>query len=154
MHVGLPAAYDGALLELAEVIARSIAEQPDEKRSIARQPTRVEIGSIIELLDGLEDALARIGTHQRLIVDDSRYGLGRDLRKIGDLLDGHRRGDGCHGERSNLVASTAAILSGLPPADTACARPERRTAPEPLKSSPRTRRTPRRQTVHPPWRDP
>src|ERR1700676_4274826 len=62
VHVRFPASYDGTLLELAQVIARSIAEQPDEERSIARQPTRVEIGSVIELLDGLEDTLARIGT--------------------------------------------------------------------------------------------
>ena len=70
MQVRLTAPLDRACLEFTQIVARPITEQPNQKGSIARQAARIQIGTVVQLLDGLEDALARIHPHQRFVVDD------------------------------------------------------------------------------------
>src|SRR5450631_1689113 len=51
MYAGFPAAFDGARLKLAEIVAGSIAKESDEKRAIAGQTACVQIWAILELIN-------------------------------------------------------------------------------------------------------
>src|SRR5580658_1731085 len=103
MQTGLAATLDGAGLKFAQIVSRSFAEQPDQERTIAGKPARIEIGTIVELLDGLEDPGARVRPDPGLVVDDPRHRFRRDLGEVCDLLNG----DGCRcksdGQLRNLV---------------------------------------------------
>src|SRR5215469_3382457 len=65
----------GPRLEFAQVVAGLVAEEPDEKRTVAGQTARVEVWPVIELLDGLQDPVARDLANRRLFVEYARYGL-------------------------------------------------------------------------------
>src|SRR5580692_2872715 len=71
VHAGLAAALNRPSLEFAQVIPGTVAKQSNQKGSIAGQATRVEIRPVVELLDGLENSVARIAAHSRLVVDDA-----------------------------------------------------------------------------------
>src|SRR5208282_709064 len=107
VHTGLATALDGTGLKFAQIVARPVAKQSDEKGSIACQAARVQIRPIIEPFDGLEDAVARIQAHAWLIVDDPRHRLRRHLREIGHLLNRHRGANESHIEILNQSRSRA-----------------------------------------------
>ncbi len=87
VQAGLAAAGDGAGLEFAQIVPGPLAEQTDEKGSIAGEAACVEIWPVVELLDGLEDSGAGIGSDPRLIVDDPGHRLGRYLGQVRDNLE-------------------------------------------------------------------
>src|SRR5512146_3545644 len=60
VQVRLAAALYGARLELAQIVARLVVEEADEERARAGESPRVEIGLIIELLDGFQYAMPRL----------------------------------------------------------------------------------------------
>ena len=102
VNAGFPAAFNRAGLKFAQIVPRPFTKKPDQKRPVARQSAGIEIGPVIELLDGLQNPRAGIGANPRFIVDDARHGLGGDLREVGHFLNGDGRGSQSDGQCRNL----------------------------------------------------
>ena len=92
VEIRFATALDRTGLELAQVIARAIAEQSDQERTVAREPARIKIRPIVQLLDRLQNPVPCIVANRRFIVQYARDGLRGDLSQIGDFLDSDRAG--------------------------------------------------------------
>src|SRR6185312_6858198 len=90
VQVRLAAALDGTGLELTQVVTRLVVEEADEEGAGAGEAAGVEIGLIVELPDGLLDAIPCFLPNAALVVDHAGYGLRRYPGAVCDHLD--RRG--------------------------------------------------------------
>ena len=64
-------------------------DEGDRRCTTGGQPARDDVGPVTELADCVQNALPRCFGDFALIVDDSRYGLDRDIRLFGDISHGH-----------------------------------------------------------------
>jgi len=89
VEIGLPAALHSPRLEFAQIVARLVTEKADQERTIAGQSASIDVRLIVELLDGLEDPVARIDVNPGLVIDNARDSFGGHRGEVGNLLDGH-----------------------------------------------------------------
>src|SRR5688572_18738240 len=69
------------------VRARVFVDQADQKGAPACQTARRQAGVIVQLLDDLEHARARLFAHVRLVVQYARDGLDRDAGCFSNVVD-------------------------------------------------------------------